>query len=360
MGYIYKTRRAYTTHLRTADDGATWVDIGDAAVAFLTEAVYDLAGQGHLWAIGSDRILRRSTDDGVTWSSVGNAIPGTYTPRDLCYLPDHRIVVMLRDETDQRGGVVVRSSDLGATWQQVFVGGDTFYPRHKSLTYHPETNALLVISRNRPTQNMPGAGIGPDEVLRSTDAGASWVATRSIPPRGDPGHESFFVTRSGVILLVRATWANIPRTGEIFRSTDGGQTWAQVLSVNETAGFNLCNVHYRTRIAQHQSSGRLWWMGRWYSDDDGVTWTDGGDSARNPGLDAGSYDLGLSIAATANALVEASHRSANFRQYIWRSTNNWNFPGVLSHLMGSVQAWSVLSPPTILLMAKSKMRRLRH
>lgn len=129
-------------------------------------------------------------------------------------------------------GGVWRTRNEGVTWEPVFehgpstsVGDVTIAPSDPSIVYIGTGEANIFRS------SMAGAGI-----LKSTDGGDTWehkglAATHTIPRivvhPTDP--DVVYVAASG------HEWTDNPERG-VYKSTDGGDTWEQVLYVDERTG----------------------------------------------------------------------------------------------------------------------------
>ena len=201
---------------RTADGGATWSflrheflgEIGD--LYFLDD---DLGG----WACARrQRVVMRTSDGGATWTlpqstqtvlSWLQRIPtpflvrGTTLGRNML-LPDEFYVVL--------GRTLYRSPDRGTEWAYV----DTIPAAVK-------TNTFIVSPRD--TQLMVAAVGVPDRIVRSSDGGHTWTTTLTVdfgeygvPLEMNPDHPD--------------TLLFAPEDGNLYRSLDFGATWSVLSS----------------------------------------------------------------------------------------------------------------------------------
>ncbi len=139
--------------------------------------------------------------------------------------PDRLYLSVGNDESDtevgEGRGRVLRSDDGGTTWvplpqRWVVAGNAAFRQRSEKLVVDP-TDADRVL-----------LGTRQEGLWRSTDAGATWQQVDSVPsgPAGDDGERvgvSFVEWGSGA--HAATVWAGVEGSG-VFVSTDGGETWS--------------------------------------------------------------------------------------------------------------------------------------
>jgi photosystem II stability/assembly factor-like uncharacterized protein len=210
-----------------------------------------------------------------------------------------RVVAVHGDPSDRMtfyfgacAGGVWKSTDGGTYWENV---SDGYF----------KTAAIGAIAVSSSDPNVIYAGTGEtairgnvshgDGVYKSTDAGKSWtnvglsetrhIASVQIHPR-DP--DTVYVAAFGHV------WGPNKERG-VYRSTDGGKTWAQVLYRSEQAGaIDLSMDPHNPRIlyasfweAQrypHRLNSGGPGSALYKSSDGGDTWT---EITRNPGLPTG-------------------------------------------------------------------------
>ena len=220
------------------------------------------------------------------------------------------------------GGGVWKTENAGASWRNI---SDTFF----------RTGSIGAIAVAESDPNVVYVGTGEhavrgqsssygDGVYRSTDAGKTWTrvgleATKQISAvRVHPSNPDLvYVAAQG------DRWKGTPDRG-IYRSSDGGKTWAQVLKgVNATSGaseLSMDPTNPRILYAAFWDHQRLPWQvrsggpgsGIWKSTDGGDTWT-----RLSEGLPKLMGKIGVAV-SPANpervfAIVEADPRGGFYR-----------------------------------------------
>jgi photosystem II stability/assembly factor-like uncharacterized protein len=209
-------------------------------------------------------------------------------------------------------GGVFESTDAGTTWAPVF-DGQPVLPVG-ALAAHPVDSNIVYVGTGE--ANGAGYSYDGDGVYKTTDSGATWqnvglTETRRIGRIAiDPvDPQRVFVAAAGNVYTPDAHRG-------VYRSTDGGATWTNVLFVAPTAGAidlaidpsNPSRIY--AAIWEHYSTPTAWVAGGlnsgiWQSLNGGDTWTRlaGGlpASAANVGR------IGLALAASSPQIVYAAY-----------------------------------------------------
>lgn len=153
--------------------------------------------------------LYRSTDAGLTWTRLGDGPIGPIADAKKivpspAYPTDHTLFVLARIPPALR---VLRSTDAGATWQEVWAGPAAF-----DLVISPAFAADRTLF-------LGGNTFGQPQVHRSTDGGDTWAATPGQPTDLDVYHLAISPNFAADRTLFAAGY------GPLHRSTDGGNTW---------------------------------------------------------------------------------------------------------------------------------------
>lgn len=174
---------------RSLDQGDTWAALGLENSGSIGRLVIDptdpdriyVAAMGHLWAPGPDRGVYRTTDGGASWEQV-LFLGDTIGCVDLVIRPDNPAIILAamwqRIRTPERydyGGIgcaIWRTDDGGDTWERVTTGLPA-----------PQTESGrigLALCQAQPTRMYAVYADRTgyfDGLFRSDDGGDSWVQT---------------------------------------------------------------------------------------------------------------------------------------------------------------------------------------
>jgi photosystem II stability/assembly factor-like uncharacterized protein len=183
------------------------------------------------WASGSLGTVLRTTDRGATWQQVGP--PGTQDLqfRDIeAFDADHAVILSIGSGSDSR---IYVTADGGQTWALTFVNPDpnaffdcmTFYNSRRGLALSDPPDGLHF------------------RVMATDDGGLSWHVTGAQMPEALPGEFAF--AASGQCITTdhgRRAWFGTGGAAQarVFRSDDGGASWsvaATPLNSGPTAGI---------------------------------------------------------------------------------------------------------------------------
>jgi photosystem II stability/assembly factor-like uncharacterized protein len=183
------------------------------------------------WASGSLGTVLRTTDRGATWQQVGP--PGTQDLqfRDIeTFDADHAVILSIGPGSDSR---IYVTADGGQTWALTFVNPDpnaffdcmTFYDSRRGLALSDPPDGLHF------------------RVIATDDGGLSWHVTGAQMPEALPGEFAF--AASGQCITTdhgRRAWFGTGGAAQarVFRSDDGGASWSVAptpLNSGPTAGI---------------------------------------------------------------------------------------------------------------------------
>lgn len=190
------------------------------------------------------------------------------------------------------GGGVWRTLDGGTNWTPVtdnaFASSET-----TSVAVHPTIPRIVLVGLgDYHGLGMPGEGIG-----RSTDGGQTWTAVGTGVLDGQSISHVAFDPDSPNIVVATAGRGGIGTVGGVFRSTNGGQTWAAVATAS---GGDWSSLSIGARPAE--GGNRPYYAARqgegvYRSDDRGLTWVRLNDlPLRYNGFSGG---VGLEVAASS-------------------------------------------------------------
>jgi len=222
------------------DDGATWRQASTTrALAMLT-----IPTQGIVLAGGSSGVSR-STDNGNTFTASNTGLMNLNI-RNFARHPQTGAIFAAITFAPQSG--VYRSQDTGRTWTRVFDADS----RRGAFAITATPSGTLLVGTQSNLLVETGA---LQDVLRSTDNGATWQPTSGIPE----GTQIYSLTSIGTSI-----WAGTARG--IFRSTNDGATFTQA-SVPFT--FGVARGSFFTDGTNFLAGAE---QGVYQSSDNGTTW----------------------------------------------------------------------------------------
>jgi photosystem II stability/assembly factor-like uncharacterized protein len=215
---------------RSTDGGKNWTAVSPAPHAYTALAISpNYANDQTLWAAGSGATtavgLYRSTNGGTTWALIA---PGL-TASQLAVSPNYALDQTLFAATSTSG--IQRSSNGGQSWTQVLAA-----PQATALTISPlygASRTLYAAAHDVAT--------APTTLYRSDDGGASWQPLiGAIPPEQDGKPLTINALAFAVDGSVLAGGRyGVDGPAAIYRSSDGGATWAALAGLGETAVYQF-------------------------------------------------------------------------------------------------------------------------
>ena len=160
----------------------------------------------------------RSTDDGVTWTVVDTSVVGTNACRIGTTAGMSRLLAVSAPTAGWGPITVKRSVDDGVTWSvaaTITIAIEAFVDGYPSVIYMEGDTALITCARD------PFGQLG--EVFRTTDAGDTWTNVLST----DIGLASAAGGRLTLLSLSEDV-AVLFQSNRVFRSSDAGSTWTEL------------------------------------------------------------------------------------------------------------------------------------
>jgi len=198
---------------RSRNGGRAWEALGPGTYFLAIDpsqpsVLYRYAGAG----------IERSADAGETWAP-DFTLPSCGSSISLAVDPSSEVFVGMSSPCDSASPFLLYKRGLDGSWKAVTGPPMTSLLSTARLAADPRQPSTLYVSViEHPLQPVPGVF---GEVFQSTDGGASWspvpglsngITTALAFPAGEPG--AVYAARFGEL------------TSNVYRSVDGGKTWA--------------------------------------------------------------------------------------------------------------------------------------
>lgn len=200
---------------KSSDNGKRWVEVNStfSPTSLLIDPLdssimYGTDGAGHPW---------RSLDRGGSWSQIDPSLFGSTVFYGLSIAPSRPNIVYASVFGSPGQTLVYRSADEAATWA---LAGTV--PDSAAYAYRP-----VVVDPNDPNTVYEDSS----RIYRSTDGGATWTPDDHGLPTTYMGYAGLAVDpqNSSTLYVAGNDYSNFDDpVGVVFRSTDGGATWASI------------------------------------------------------------------------------------------------------------------------------------
>jgi hypothetical protein len=320
---------------KSTDGGTTW-SLMDNYVDPTSPAGYGVGYDagiaadpfGNLYASGYDYLTtggatwftRRSPDGGMTWSTVDTLPPNgtiSYVPRALAAdNAGNLYVVGVSNNT--KSGWIVRKGNAGTTWATV---DQIPVPQNlngscaaNGALCHPTAGVFVVGQTTIPAKNRTGK-LNIWTVRRSRDGGVSWTTVDTLVT--DAFHESHAAgvgsDNQGNIYVVGQTQSgsgNMSWSWLVRKSTDGGNSWAQVDNYLPPKGYSSganavgCDSYGNVFVAGY--NGTTGWVARESVGGTG-TWNNTDTASGSPSAIVGNAFGNVFVAGSAYGAAGVQH-----------------------------------------------------
>jgi photosystem II stability/assembly factor-like uncharacterized protein len=248
--FIYLLTLACATVAMHADTWSTAVTQTQQALRSV-----DFADHRRAIAVGDNGTALRSMDGGKTWHSVRTDVGEHFS--DVVAFSDQRWIMV------SNIGSIMQTSNAGAAWKRDLPSATHAYTSIAAAS----PDVLVVVGGTRDLDS----GV----IMRSTDAGATWRAIAD-PFNGSISHYlvavDFISAERGVIVGNERTSQGMGR-GVIMTTSDGGATWTQRLTTQELVEFTDVEFASRSNIVAITNVGSASTPKIYLSYDVGASWT---------------------------------------------------------------------------------------
>jgi photosystem II stability/assembly factor-like uncharacterized protein len=242
------------------------------------------------------------------------------------------------------GGGVWKTENAGTTWENISDGFFKVGTIGAVAVSQSDNNVIYVGTGEAPIRGVTtSAG---DGMWKSTDAGKTWTHV-GLGASGQIAQIVIHPTNPDIawVAVQGQIWAPNEERG-VYRTTDGGKTWQQVLKVNANTGatdLSLDPTNPRILYAAMWNHGRKPWFIHSGGTDGGIyKTTDGGDhwEKLEGGLPAMVGKIAVDVAASNPDRVYALIESEPEKGGLWRSEDagkTWAL--INNHRVLHTRAW---------------------
>ncbi|WP_439102723.1 VPS10 domain-containing protein [Congregibacter sp.] len=251
-------------------------------------------------------------------------------------------------------GGVWKTGNAGITWNPVFDDQKSY--SIGEVTLDPQNPSTVWVGTG---ENVSGRHVGwGDGVYRSLDGGTTWTPM-GLEKSEHIGRILVDPKNSDHILVAAEgpLWSSGGERG-VYRSTDGGESWSAVLSVDDKTGATDLEFHPEDPsviyAATYERRRTVWSFlaggpgsGFWKSTDGGATWREitNGLPSENDTLEIGKIGLAVTPAAPDRvyATIEANDGEQGFfvshdRGESWERRNEYISGGTGPHYYQEIEA----------------------
>ena len=275
----------------------------------------------------------KSSNGGQTWSKVNTGTTGANTLFSARYahssvaIGSDIYVIGGYDETNYFNDVW-KSTNGGQTWTQVATGStgaNTLFSARQFSSLVAVGSDMYVIGGEDGTQNL-------NDVWKSTNGGQTWTQVAT----GSTGANTLFSARAGHSsvaigsdIYVIGGFSGLRNLNDVWKSTNGGQTWTKVATGSTGANtlFPARNSHSSVAIGSDIyviggfRGGTINLNDVWKSTNGGQTWSkvNTGTTGANTLFSARSAHS--SVAIGSNIYVIGGDNTTNYFNDVWKSTD---------------------------------------
>jgi photosystem II stability/assembly factor-like uncharacterized protein len=294
--------------------GYTGAEVHDVAIpAWGAQTVFAMARNGAF----------RSADLGATWAGLAND-PESLTVAEGRSVAPHPANANLILISDDHQGLVLRTSDGGANWEEVLRHPQTNASDparrqgFKSLAFAPSDPAVVYAGLAKDRLSVLTTTPAGTVIYKSTDSGRTFGSMASILDGSNVN--TLIVAPADSALVYAAT------SSGVYRTSNGAATWSKLTGLGtkhiEALAIDL-------RADGYLIAGEVF-GGVWISADGGASWTgphNSGFNSPNPYITALVLDPLRSETVFAGDFYSGAYRSLD-RGKTWAAFPDWRMSGL--------------------------------
>jgi len=302
--------------------GLAWRNVGPFRAGRISAAAGAIGQPGVFYVGTPNGGVWKTTSAGETWYPVFDSIKSVSSIGAVEVAPSDPNVVYVgtgdrNSFFDGRGDGLYKSTDAGRTWRRIGLDGTQ------------QITAILVHPRD-PTLVLAGALGGPFQtqsdargVFRSTDGGASWAKTLYLDEktgiatlaRAPDAPDVVFATTMYRFFPSGSAPPPPPDTAQtrsrLYKSADGGVTWHEI--VGASTGLPRLAGRISLAVANGANAQRVYLIGDfglYRSDDGGATWRHMAADDKRITNAQGGYNSGVYVDSKNPDIVYTFHVTA--------------------------------------------------
>jgi photosystem II stability/assembly factor-like uncharacterized protein len=286
--------------LKTTNGGVSWNIQSNAGTSDLFSIAFSTSGNGI--AVGENATILKTSDSGLTWTPMTEFVVSQFNGVAAVNATDAYAV--------GTSGTILKTQDNGSTWTQLNTGTTKAF------------NATFFVSATE------GYAVGDSgTVMKTINSGTTWLPL-TTPAIQDFNDVQFTDLNTGYItggyFFAPDTSQNIP--GKVYKTTDAGVTWTQILSV---PGVVFKSIHFPVTDTGYVVGGDAGgYASKIYKTiNGGVTWVDQTGNQNMPGQELSSVHFVNTTTGFISGISGAIYKTVN-------GGTNWIFSNALSQISG--------------------------